>query len=227
MLKNMLKKFWREWGIPFLIVISILVPLRSAIADYNYIPSGSMQPTLLIGDNVLVNKLAYDLKVPLTTFHIAEWSNPEKGEVVVFFGPKDRIRMVKRVVGTPGDRIEMRNNRLLINGKMLDYEPSLPEKDLAPADREHCEFSYEALSKTPHTIMKMPLAFSVKDFGPIEVPAGKYFLLGDCRDNSNDSRFWGFVERSDIVGRVEMVLWSKPAWQIALPLVNRLFRRVI
>lgn len=227
MLKNMLKTFWREWGIPFLIVISVLTPLRSAVADYNYIPSGSMQPTLLVGDNVLVNKLAYDLKVPLTTWHIAEWGDPEKGEVVVFYGPKDGTRMVKRVVGTPGDKVEMRDNCLLINGKALNYEAALPERDLPPTDREHCEFSYEALSKTPHTIMKMPLAFSIKDFGPIEVPEGKYFLLGDCRDNSSDSRFWGFVERSDIVGRVEMVLWSKLAWQLTLPSANRLFRKVI
>lgn len=227
MLKNKLKAFWREWGIPFLIVISILTPLRSAVADYNYIPSGSMQPTLLVGDNVLVNKLAYDLKVPFTTWHIAEWGNPESGEVVVFYGPKDRIRMVKRVVGIPGDRVEMKDNCLLINGKALNYEPSPPEKNLPPTDREHCEFSYESLSKTPHTIMKMPFSFSAKDFGPIEVPEGKYFLLGDCRDNSRDSRFWGFVDRSDIVGRVEMVLWSKLAWKMTFPLANRLLRRVI
>lgn len=227
MLKNKLMTLWREWGIPLLIVISIVTPLRSAVADYNYIPSGSMQPTLLAGDNVLVNKLAYDLKVPFTTLHIAEWGNPQIGEVVVFYGPKNQIRMVKRVVGIPGDTVEMKDNCLLINGNAVSYEPSPPEKNLPPAVREHCEFNYEALCKTPHTIMKMPLSASVKNFEPITVPEDKYFLLGDCRDNSYDSRFWGFVDRSDIVGRVEMVLWSKLAWKMTFPLPGRLFRKVI
>jgi len=226
-LKKKLQAFLREWGIPFLIVISIMTPLRSAVADYNYIPSGSMKPTLLVGDNVFVNKLAYDLKVPFTTRHIAQWGNPDRGEVVVFYGPKDRVRMVKRVVGLPGDKIEMKNNCLTINGKPVAYAPSIPVTGLTPAERKLCDFSSEKLGNNSHAIMKMPFTNSLRDFDAIEVPAGKYFMLGDCRDNSKDSRFWGFVERSDVIGRVEMVLWSKPAWKLAAPIIERFFHRVI
>lgn len=227
MLKKKLQAFLREWGVPFLIVISVVAPFRSAIADYNYIPSGSMKPTLLVGDNVFVNKLAYDLKVPFTTCHIAQWGNPERGEVVVFYGPKDRIRMVKRVIGLPGDRIEMKDNCLIINGNPVDYAPSEPVAGLTVVEQKLCEFNNEKLGDRFHAIMKIPFTNSLRDFEPVEVPEGKYFMLGDCRDNSKDSRFWGFVDRTDIVGRAEMVLWSKPAWELATPIIERFLRKII
>lgn len=227
MIKNALKKLWHEWGIPVLIVLSIMCPLRSAIADYNYIPSGSMQPTLLVGDNVLVNKLAYDLKIPFTTWHLASWSNPKRGEVVVFYGPQDRIRMVKRVIGLPGDKIELRDNTLFINGQAQKYSSSEPNCRLPEIERNLCRFSREKLGDKLHDIMTIPFATPHQNFGPIEVPVDKYFLLGDCRDNSKDSRFWGFVERNDILGRVEAVLWSKPAWELTIPATERFFLPVI
>jgi len=100
-------RWWKREIRPLLILALILFSIRSSLADWNSVPTGSMQPTILVGDRVLVNKLAYDLKVPFTTWHIAEWSNPQRGDIVVFFSPKDGTRMVKRVIGLPGDTLAM------------------------------------------------------------------------------------------------------------------------
>src|SRR5271154_6395059 len=108
------KSVWRE-NKSLLVTVLILTAVRSAIADWNDVPTGSMNPTIVQGDRVFVNKLAYDLKVPFTTWHVAQWSNPKRGDIVVFFSPVDGTRLVKRVIGLPGDEIEMTNDRLLIN----------------------------------------------------------------------------------------------------------------
>src|SRR5580700_334016 len=115
------KKLWRE-NKSLLLFVIILTAVRSAIADWNDVPTGSMNPTIVQGDRVFVNKLAYDLKVPFTTWHVAQWSNPKRGDIIVFFSPVDGIRLVKRVVGLPGDRIEQVNDRLWINGRPLEYD---------------------------------------------------------------------------------------------------------
>jgi signal peptidase I len=113
---------WREWIKPLGLAAIIVVPLKSAVADWNWVPSGSMKPTILEGDLVFVNKLAYDLRVPCTLQRLAEWDNPARGDIVVFFSPHDGMRLVKRVVAVPGDTIELRNNVLLLNGKAMAYE---------------------------------------------------------------------------------------------------------
>src|SRR5678815_2390316 len=108
-------KWWKQTVRPMLILALIVFSIRSSLADWNDVPTGSMKPTILEGDRVFVNKLAYDLKVPFTTLHIAEWSNPRRGDIVVFYSPHDGKRLVKRVVGLPGDTVELRNNTLIIN----------------------------------------------------------------------------------------------------------------
>src|SRR5438552_3031135 len=95
------RKIWKEWARPFLIIIIIGTSLRSALADWNYVPTGSMKPTIMEGDRIFVNRVAYDLKVPFTTWHLAEWADPKRGEVVVLASPADGKRLVKRVVGEP------------------------------------------------------------------------------------------------------------------------------
>src|SRR5512140_2840639 len=112
-MKVWMKKFWQEWVKPLLLTIIVLGSMRSALADWNDVPTGSMKPTILEGDRVFVNKLAYDLKVPFTTFHLATWSNPQRGDIVVFYSPQDGRRLVKRVVGLPGDTLELRDNHLV------------------------------------------------------------------------------------------------------------------
>lgn len=202
--------FWREMK-PLLLTILVLTAVRSAIADWNDVPSGSMNPTIVEGDRVFVNKLAYDLKVPFTTWHIAQWSNPKRGDIVVFFSPADGVRLVKRVVGLPGDRIQLVNDKLFVNGVPASYEP-LPEsvgRDL-PATRFGPRFfEAESVPESPvHAVTLLPRVVAKRSFGPSAVPAGHYFMMGDNRDDSNDSRYWGTVDRSRIVGRASMVMMS-------------------
>src|SRR5580698_3599272 len=115
-------QIWRQFR-SFAFIFVILFAVRSSIADWNIVPSGSMIPTILEGDRIFVNKLAYDLKVPFTTWHLATWSNPQRGDIVVFYSPHDGTRLVKRVVGLPGDTVELRNEQLVINGSPVDYAP--------------------------------------------------------------------------------------------------------
>jgi len=169
-----------------------------------------MKPTILEGDRLFVNKLAYDLKVPFTTWHIADWSDPRRGDVAVFFSPYDGERLVKRVIGLPGDTIELRNNQLTINGKAVDYEP-LPEellKDVAREDRARQNYAKEQLPGQPHAVAAIPSAPSRSTWGPYTVPEGKFFMMGDNRDDSFDSRYYGPVDRKQIVGRATAVVFS-------------------
>src|SRR5438477_10450607 len=115
-MKNIAHKIWREWLRPFVLVAIIAAPFKSAIADWNWVPTGSMKPSILEGELVFVNKLAYDLKVPFTTLHVSTWSNPVRGDVVVFYSPVDGTRLVKRVVGLPGDTVQLRKDVLSLYG---------------------------------------------------------------------------------------------------------------
>ena len=148
-----------------------------------------MKPTILEGDRVYVNKLAYDLKVPFTTRHLAEWGNPQRGEIVVFYSPQDGTRLVKRVVGLPGDTIELRKNSLIINGEPVQYQPIAESllRYVSPADRASHVFANEQLTAKAHPVAGYPAVNAMRDFGPVNVPAGHYFMMGDNRDDSFDS----------------------------------------
>jgi signal peptidase I len=200
---------WREWIKPIGLVAIIVFPLKSAVADWNWVPSGSMKPTILEGDLVFVNKLAYDLKVPFTLQRLAEWDNPERGDIVVFFSPHDGMRLVKRVVAVPGDTIELRNNVLLLNGKAMAYE-SVNAQAYAKEIYEDARavLAIEQGAGQSHLVMELPSHRARRTFDSITVPPGKYFMMGDSRDNSFDSRFYGFVERKQIVGEANRVLLS-------------------
>jgi signal peptidase I len=214
MMKTLSRQWWKNvWrqNKSLLVTVIILTMIRSAIADWNDVPTGSMNPTIVQGDRVFINKLAYDLKVPFTTWHLAQWSNPKRGDIVVFFSPADGQRLVKRVVGLPGDQIEMVNDHLLINGQRSEYAllPAGTGLDV-PADnygpREYAEEKVEGSPSHPVTIL--PRRLALRTFGPVTVPNGKYFMMGDNRDNSHDSRFFGAVDRNRIVGRATTVVIS-------------------
>src|SRR5687767_11591327 len=143
---------------------AILGTFRSAIADWNIVPSGSMNPTIVEGDRIFVNKLAYGLKVPFTTWHLAHWSAPARGDIIVFYSPLDGTRLVKRVVGLPGDEIAMRDNTLFINRQPATYVPMAPGR----AD--------EVLNGQRHPVITMPWVNALRSFGPVTVPAGQYFV---------------------------------------------------
>jgi signal peptidase I len=207
---------------PLVVLALVLFAIRSSLADWNDVPTGSMKPTIVEGDRVYVNKLAYDLKVPFTTRHIAEWSNPKRGDIVVFYSPYNEQRLVKRVIGLPGDKIEMRNGILIINGEAVEYGPISDDllKDVSESDRISHTFATENLPGQIHSVASWPAVRAIRDFASVTVPAAKYFMMGDNRDDSFDSRYWGTVERRRIVGKATAVVLSFnkqhywiPRWQ--------------
>lgn len=220
------RRLWRRDIRPLLILAFVLCSLRSSLADWNDVPTGSMKPTILEGDRVFVNKLAYDLKVPFTTWHLAEWSNPKRGEIVVFYSPYDETRLVKRVVGLPGDTIELRHEQLFIDGKPVRYaplDPTIPNQ-LPETERQHSLFATEQLPAHNHAVMAIPGRQAKRDFGPVTVPKDHYFMLGDNRDNSFDSRYYGAVERKRIVGKATTVVMSINKSNYWIPRANRFFK---
>lgn len=224
-LKQKWTRFVRQELKPLLITALVLFAFRSAIADWNDVPTGSMKPTIMEGDRVFVNKLAYDLKVPFTQWHIAQWDNPKRGDIVVFFSPADGQRLVKRVVGVPGDVIELRNEKLFVNGQPVQYEQLAPKyiNELPAAEQSQHQFADEELANHPHPVMATPTYSAPRTFGPITVPQGQYFMMGDNRDNSFDSRFYGCVERNRIVGRASAVVISLDHKDYYLPRWHRFF----
>ncbi len=219
---------WLKLARDIALVALLIFGARSAIADWNHVPTGSMKPTIVEGDLIFVNRLAYDLKVPFTTWHIAEWSDPKRGEIVVFYSPANGDRLVKRIIGVPGDIIAMHRNRLYINGKPLNYA-TLDSKfvqALDPAVRDRYQFSEENLKGTRHPVMALGDNARGSSFGPIQVPKNQYLMLGDNRDNSADSRYFGFVDRNAIVGRATAVIASWNSEHFYLPRKGRFFLKL-
>ena len=209
-LTRLARRFLQEWkGI--LAFLAVMVLFRSAVADWNQVPTGSMKPTILEGDRVLVNKLAYDLRLPFTLWRLGRWADPARGEVVTFLSPKDGRLMIKRVIGVPGDTIAMQDNQLHLNGKPAGYnaldQAIIDQLDLYQRHRH--AFFFERLGSHRHPVMLSAVqdgAYS--SFPPIRVPEGHYLMLGDNRDNSADSRVLGLVPRESITGRAHTVAFS-------------------
>lgn len=226
--KGRLRKLWQDWGKPILVILVLLMSFRSAIADWNDVPTGSMKPTILEGDRIFVNKVAYDLKVPFLGWRIVSWGNPERGDVVVFTSPADGERLVKRVVGLPGDTVAMQNYQLWINGKPIGYQPLSKAivDQIAIEERPFHQFAKEGIGEEGHGVMITPDANGMPSFGPVTVPAGRYFVMGDNRDNSLDSRYFGFVPRSAIEGEATGVAISFVPGKFLSPRWGRFFRKM-
>lgn len=217
-------RLWRGWIRPIAAVLIVLGSFRSAVADWNDVPTGSMNPTILEGDRIFVNKLAYGLRFPFTDWWLTHWDGPDRGDVVICYAPDSGVRLVKRIVGLPGDVLEMRNNRLLINGSPVEYgaldrEPDgwdTPKKTSLVLAEEH-------LGACAHPVVLHPRMPAQRSFRPTIVPEGRYFVMGDNRDNSRDSRAFGFVEREQIVGKATAVVWSLDRDSHYLPRWSRFF----
>lgn len=223
-LRPWISKVWRSWIGQLALMFAIISPLRSSVVDWNWVPTGSMKPTILEGDLMLVNKLAYDLKVPFTTCRLADWGNPARGDVAVFFSPTDGTRLVKRVVGLPGDTVAMRNDILYINEEAQDYTLVDVEDFSHVVERTHRPvLALENLKGIRHYVMTLPDLPSVRNFGPYTIPEGTYFMLGDSRNNSLDSRFFGPVPEKLIVGRTSRILASFDPGIFFLPRLSRFF----
>lgn len=202
-------KRWLRANRGFVLFLLCFGIFRTAIADWNPVPSGSMRPTILEGDVVLVNRLAYDLKLPLTNLSLARLGEPRRGDIVTFDSPQDGVRLIKRLVALPGDVVELRDGVLSINGVAAQYsgvhgvlDPVSPGVDL-PAVR-----ATERWDERGHAVQYFERLPNHRQAGPLTVPPGHYYMLGDNRDNSGDSRYFGPVPRALLIARAERVLVS-------------------
>ena len=197
------KSKFREYVESILWAVLLALIIRTCVVQSFKIPSGSMEDTLVIGDCLLVNKFIYGIKMPFIDLRLPSLRDPERGDVIVFKYPEDRSKdFIKRLVGVPGDEIRIRDKRVYVNG---------------------------TLYQTPHEMHKDPLILPRElnqrdNSGPFRVPANAYFVMGDNRDNSYDSRFWGFVSNTDIVGRAFIKYWSwdQNNWRVRWQSIGKL-----
>lgn len=200
----------------FIFFLFLMFAFRSSIADWNTVPTGSMNPTIVEGDRILVNKAAYDLRLPFTHLSLLKRADPERGDIIVFDSVASEKRLVKRVIGLPGDTIAMHDNILWINGKRLGYETVAH----SPINTEQ----EENLLGLKHAIRTKNSGSYLSSFSPVQIPAGFYLALGDNRDNSADSRVIGLVPRAEIVGRARQVVLSLDYEHHYLPRTERFFK---
>jgi signal peptidase I len=191
--------------IAFLLLMALF---RSAIADWNRVPSGSMLPTIREGDRILVDKMAYDLRVPFTHVDLVHLHAPQRGDIVTIDSAAAHELLVKRIIGVPGDTVSLLNNVLTINGRTVRYEAV--RGPVLPGDREVLAgYMREQIGGVTHAVRLAALAPSPRSsFGPVTVPPASYLMLGDNRDDSADSRYFGYFQRREIMGRVGYVAYS-------------------
>jgi signal peptidase I len=223
-----ISRLWKEWRMTIFFIIFVVIPVKSSLADWNWVPTGSMNPTILEGDLIYVNKLAYSLRFPLTFYRLVKWSDPKRGDIVVCFSPEDESRLVKRIIAIPGDRIEMRSNVIFLNGQPLTYTKIDLKyaEQLASKLKNHSILATENLDGISHPVMSIPSISAIRNFGPITVPKGSYFVMGDNRDNSKDSRYFGFVNRKAIIGEAKGVIISFDITDKFQPRLRRFFSSV-
>jgi signal peptidase I len=192
----------REYGESILLAVVIALFLRAFVVEAFKIPSESMLPTLKIGDHIFVNKFVYGLRMPFTFIKFAEWSIPERGDVVVFINPEDeKLDYIKRVVGIPGDMVEMRDNRLHVNGAPVDVEPG----ESMRYRNETAHVQRERLGDEWHELLTSRV---MADYGPEQVRPGHVFVMGDNRGNSSDSRVIGQIPLTHVKGKAMIIWWS-------------------
>lgn len=193
-----------------LLFIVLMFTFRSSFADWYDVPTGSMKPTIVEGDRILVNKMAYRLDLPFTDIAVIETGKPQRGDIVVFNSKAADNRLVKRVIGIPGDVVSMDRNRLIINGERVRYSGAPAAMTETIGDKRH------AMQLTH------PLA-ERHSFGPVTVPEGHLLVLGDNRNHSADSRYYGFVPQTELLGKASRVLISLDPEDYYLPRTERTF----
>lgn len=214
-MKQIIKNTFQEYK-GTILFISLMLVFRSSFADFNHVPTGSMKPTILVGDRISINKLAYDIHLPFSGISIAHIANPERGDIIVFNSAVSQNRLVKRVIGVPGDTLQMNNNEITINDQKLGYQLS--------DDRPSTADLNENLLGISHQIRINKNGSNASNFSLVTVPQNMYLVLGDNRDNSADSRFIGFVPRDEIIGRSSKVVFSLDTENFYLPRSERLFK---
>lgn len=201
-----------EYARSFFPIVLIVLLLRSFLVEPFRIPSGSMMPTLLVGDFILVNKYTYGLRLPVLHTKLVEMNQPARGDIVVFRFPKDpTVDYIKRIVGLPGDRVGYYHKQVFINGEPVKQTLLGEYEGAGPFGAE--SLISEDLGSVTHDILVRRGEPSAKE-GEFVVPEGQYFVMGDNRDNSNDSRFWGAVPEANLVGKAFFIWMS---WDSAKP----------
>jgi signal peptidase I len=214
-----LRRFWNQFG-TLLVAVAIALSVRSCVIEPYRIPSGSMLPTLLIGDHLFVNKFVYGIKIPFTDWRLPGWREPRRGDVVVFDVARDRFggifpadqrpelpgdRFVKRIVAVPGDTVEVRGAELWINGERVAAEQT--RETFEDETGRALRVGRETLDGRTHAVLDDP-AVAGPHRKPLTLEPGRYFLMGDNRDHSNDSRYWGTVRLADMKGPAFVLYWS-------------------
>lgn len=200
--------FWKNNR--FLILfISLMVLFRTSVADWNTVPTGSMKPTIVEGDRIWVNKVAYDLKIPFTDLKLITFAEPQRGDIIIFDSEKAGKRLVKRVMGLPGDTMSMNNNVVSLNGEILEYKILKQREDKLIAEERYKNIRYRIQVNKD------------SNFYNVKIPKNFYLVLGDNRDNSADSRYIGLIPRSEIIGRTQHVVMSLNYDNYYLPRLNR------
>ena len=199
------KSLWREYGEALVIAVIVVVLVRSFLVQAFSIPSGSMQDTLLIGDYLLVNKFIYGIRNPFTNEVLIPVKKPQRGDVIVFIYPQDPSKdYIKRVVGVPGDQVQIINKKVYVNGQLVDTPQA--------------KFDDPRMLNHPNDPRR-------DNFGPVTVPPGRYFVMGDNRDHSYDSRFWGFVDETALRGKAFIIYFSID-WDRIRPRLGRVGRLI-
>ncbi len=203
------KSLFREYLEAAIIAVLLALFIRAFVVQAFKIPSGSMKPTLLIGDHILVNKFVYGVKIPFTDHSILQIKKPKRGDIVVFKWPRNEKKdFIKRVIGVAGDTIEIRDDALYVNNEKIEtkYVGMYRDRDIGRA-HQYLEF----LGETNHYILDVYK--KNEDFGPQVVSENAIFVMGDNRDQSLDSRYWGFVSLNKLKGKAFIIYWSWPHWK--------------
>jgi len=193
----------------FIVFIILMSVFRSSLADWNSVPTGSMKPTIIEGDRIVINKIAYDLKLPFSNLSLMKLGEPQRGDIIIFNSKVSKKRLVKRVVGLPGDRVSMRNNVLTVNGVELSYTELPVSGGKTTLERVRWnDLSENLLGGHEHKIRISDTQSRASNFATTLVPEGMFLALGDNRNNSIDSRYIGFIPREEIIGRSRSVAMS-------------------
>jgi len=196
---NWLLKVWKN-NRSLILFICLMSVFRSAVADWYAVPTGSMNPTIVEGDRILTDKMAYDLRVPFSHISLMRTDEPKAGDIIVFDSKAANNRLIKRVIGVPGDTVTLVDNKLIVNGKALDY--ALTD------DEQEQQTLIENLAGVQHAIQVSKTPSVMQHFAPVVIPKDMYLAMGDNRDNSADSRVIGLVPRSELLGKAKRVIVS-------------------
>ncbi|MFT3811757.1 MAG: signal peptidase I [Acidovorax sp.] len=218
---QIMHRMWREHR-GFMLFIGLMLVFRSAVADWNYVPSSSMNPTLYAGDRVLVEKCAYSLRVPFTLHEVARWATPQRGDVITFDSPADDVNLIKRVVAVAGDEVSMSGNQLVLNGQpqprtLEDAQRWVPTEQGWMKE----EVWRETLDGKAIEVARLPELNRLTGFAPVRVPEGYVMVMGDNRDNSRDSRFIGFIDVRRVTGKAVRVVLSHDPAHLYVPRADR------